>query len=63
MTEESEKDAICLAFYEDMTELQIVNVKVRKDPKTGKEATLNCLHTNLAQNRCKPSRAAHRLRE
>jgi hypothetical protein len=53
LTEESEKDAICLSLYEDMTELQILNVKLKRDAKSGKEATLNCLHTSHEQKRCK----------
>jgi hypothetical protein len=36
-----------------MTELQIINVKLRRDPKIGKEVILNCLHTNHEQKRCK----------
>lgn len=53
LTEEAEKDAVCLSLYEDMTELQIINVKLRRDPKIGKEVILNCLHTNHEQKRCK----------
>jgi hypothetical protein len=48
--EEIEKDDASLRIYEDLTELQIVNVKV-KHGKAGKEVTLNCLHTNKAAAR------------
>ena len=60
LTEEAEKDAVCLSLYEDMTELQIINVKLRRDAKNGKEATLNCLHTNHEQKRCKLPHSSHR---
>lgn len=50
-SEDAEKDQLSLAFYEDMTELAILNLKIRRDAKNGKEATLNCLYTNQETRR------------
>lgn len=57
--EESEKDAMSLRFYEDLTELAIVNVRI-KVGKAGKDATLNCLLTNKLAARSEWS-SYHRL--
>lgn len=58
--EELEKDVVSLRFYEDLTELQIVNVKI-KSGKAGKDVTLNCLHTNRAAARSELSQVLSHL--
>lgn len=42
--EEAAKDAASLKLYEDLTDLQIVSVKI-VEGKQGKEITFNCLQT------------------
>ncbi|CAD6574243.1 MAG: hypothetical protein TREMPRED_001069 [Tremellales sp. Tagirdzhanova-0007] len=43
--EEAEKDAQSLKLYEDMTDLNIMNVKIKQGAKNGKEVTFNCVQT------------------
>jgi hypothetical protein len=42
--EEAEKDAKAIRLYEDLTELNISNVKI-KPGKYGKEVVFNCVQT------------------
>ena len=43
--EEAEKDAQSLKLYEDMTDLNIMNVKIKSGGNNGKEVTFNCVQT------------------
>ncbi|WWD21190.1 hypothetical protein CI109_105674 [Kwoniella shandongensis] len=47
--EESEKDAACIALYEDLTMLSIPNVKI-KPSRLGKEMTFNCIMSVAEQS-------------
>ncbi len=43
--EEADKDSQSLKLYEDMTDLNIMNVKIKSGGKNGKEVTFNCVQT------------------
>ncbi|KAK8844149.1 hypothetical protein IAR55_006943 [Kwoniella newhampshirensis] len=47
--EEAEKDAACIALYEDLTMLSIPNVKI-KPARIGKEMTFNCIMSVAEQS-------------
>jgi hypothetical protein len=48
--EESAKDAAIIRLYEELTDLGIVNVRIKEDAKTGKEMVFNCIATYNAKS-------------
>lgn len=50
--EEAEKDVQSLKLYEDMTDLNIMNVKIKSGGKNGKEVTFNCIQTVEGRSAC-----------
>jgi len=49
-SEESAKDAASLRLYEDITDLNIVNVTITENPKKGKEILFNCIQTHAGKS-------------
>ncbi len=53
--EEAEKDVQSLKLYEDMTDLNIMNVKIKSGGKNGKEVTFNCVQTVEGRSKLAPA--------
>jgi hypothetical protein len=49
-SEESEIDNACLRLYEDLTELNVANVKIKDGGKSGKEIVFNCIQTHAGKS-------------
>lgn len=49
-SEDAVKDAVCLRLYEDISELSIPSVKIKEDPKAGKEIFFNCIQTHAGKS-------------
>lgn len=54
-SEESAKDAASLRLYEDITDLNIVNVTITENPKRGKEIVFNCIQTHGGKSELRSS--------
>jgi hypothetical protein len=50
-SEESEIDNACLRLYEDLTELNVANVKIKDGGKSGKEIVFNCIQTHAGKSK------------